>query len=71
MLTAASESGGSDEDVGEVVDGPEEGVGEGTGVNWEDARGLNKFGHRSRMDCKLREGFVDMVEETIVPCGAP
>ena len=35
----------------------EEDVGEGIG--WEDTRRLN----RSRMDCNLREGFVDMVEE--------
>ena len=67
VLTAASESEGSDEDVREAV-GPEGGVGEG--VSWEGARRLNKFGHRSRMDCKLREGFVDMVEEIIVPCAA-
>ena len=68
VLTAASESGGSDEDVAEAVDGPEGGVGES--VPWEDARRLNIFGHLSRMDCDLREDFVDMVEETIVPCKA-
>ena len=42
--TAAGESGGSDEDVGEGVDGPD---GVRDGVSWEDARRLNKFGHRS------------------------
>ena len=68
VLTAASESGGSDEDVGEAVDGPEGGVEEG--VPWEDARRLNMFGHLSRMDCNLREDFADMVEETIAPCEA-
>ena len=52
-LTPASESGGSDEDVGEAVDGLD-----------DDARPLNK----SRMDCNLREGFADMVEESIAPC---
>ena len=56
-LTPASESRGSDEDVGEAVDGPD-GVVEDD-VNWEDARCSNK----SRMDCNLREGFFDMVEE--------
>ena len=48
VLTAGSESEGSDEDVGE-------------GVSWEEGRRLNN----SRRDCNLREGFVDMVEETM------
>ena len=59
VLTPGSESGGSDEDVGETVDGPDGGV----GASWEDARRLNK----SRMDCNLREGFADMVEEQMAP----
>ena len=64
----ASESGGSDEDIGKAVDGPD---GEtGKAVNWEDARLLNKFGHLLRMDSNLREGFIDMVEETMAPCEA-
>ena len=33
----------------------------GEGLSWDDARRLNK----SRIDCNLREGFVDMVEETM------
>ena len=57
VLTPGSESGGSDEDVGETVDGSDGGVGEG--VSWEAARRLKM----SPMDCNLREGFVDMVEE--------
>ena len=36
------------------------------GVSWDDARRLNK----SRIDCNLREGFVDMVEETMTLCEA-
>ena len=67
VLTPASESGGSDEDIGEAVDGPTCNGGVGEGVSW-DARCLNLFRHLSRMDCNLREGFVDMVEEAIGSC---
>ena len=63
-LAPASESGGSDEDVGEAVDGPDGGAWKG--VVWEDARRLNK----SRKRCNLREGFVDMVEEIMALCEA-
>ena len=62
VLTPGSESGGFDEDVRETVDGSDKAVEE----SWEDARRLNT----SRMDCNLREGFVDMVEEQMAPCEA-
>ena len=53
-LTPARESGESDEDVGE-------------GVRWQDeVRRLNKL----RMDCKLRDGFVDMVGTIMALCEA-
>ena len=66
-LLLSCESGGSDEDVGVAVDGPGGGVGDD--VSWEDARRWKRFGHLSRINCNLLEGFVDMAE-TMAPCEA-